>query len=234
MASAVSLADRHALVTAAVGPLGRSVAVALAEAGATVSVTTLHDALAEEVRANSVLNECWSAGSQGRAMTLDLTDPAAVEAAVETLEQEVAPLDIVVHGARTATGGSLSESTLEAWRGVLEADVTSAFVVAQVVGRRMLARGAGRFITLVPDEEAAWTSGVVAAAAHGAVLGLTRALAEEWDAVTAAPYGLTANALALASAEEAPARALIALAWEAGASVQGQVVTASSVPAARE
>ncbi len=86
----------HVLVAGVREPDGRALAVALAEAGASVSVTTRRAELAEEVTANSILNECWTFGGEGRALTLDLTDGAAVTAALESLEADLAPLDAVV------------------------------------------------------------------------------------------------------------------------------------------
>ena len=91
-----SLDGRHVLVAGVREPDGRALAVALAEAGAAVSVTTRRAELAEEVTANSILNECWTFGQEGRALTLDLTDPAAVADALDDLEADLAPLDAVV------------------------------------------------------------------------------------------------------------------------------------------
>ena len=91
-----ALDGRHVLVAGVREPDGRALAVALAEAGAAVSVTTRHAELAEEVTANSILNECWTFGREGRALTLELTDPEAVAAALDGLEAELAPLDAVI------------------------------------------------------------------------------------------------------------------------------------------
>ena len=69
-ANPFDLSGRNAIVTGAVGPLGRALATALAEVGANVSVTTTHDSAEEETAANSILNECWSHGRKGIAHAL--------------------------------------------------------------------------------------------------------------------------------------------------------------------
>src|SRR5258708_38104094 len=65
------LTGKHALLTGATGALQRALAVALADAGANVSLTTLHDDPSEEVRAHSILNECWSFGRKGEVRRVD-------------------------------------------------------------------------------------------------------------------------------------------------------------------
>ena len=150
MAHIFSLAGKHALVTGATTPLARALAVGLAEAGATVSVTTTHAVLAEEVEANSILNECWAAAStSGQAKTIDLTDPAAVQAAVAELEAAVAPIDILVNATHGANIKPTLEATLADWQTEVDRNATTAFVACQAVGKGMVARGRGRIINLV-------------------------------------------------------------------------------------
>ena len=182
MAHMFSLAGRHALVTGAIGPLARALAVALAEAGATVSVTTLHDDRAEEVEANSILNESWAAGSRGgQAKTVDLTDPAAVESAVTALEDGVGPIDILVNAAHGANVKPVLEASLADWQRELDRNVTSVFVACQAVGRRMVPRARGRIINLVSVvHDRGVPNCVLFGASQGAVLGLTKSLAIEW------------------------------------------------------
>ena len=125
VSAADGLAGRHALVAAAREPEGRALALALAAAGATVSVATARDDRAEEVTAHSILNECWTLGRDGRALRLDLADPAAAEDALDGLEAAVAPLDaLVIAPPREGDGDA------------------SAF--AEAAARRMAERGVGR------------------------------------------------------------------------------------------
>ena len=89
---------KHALVTGATTDIARALAVALAEAGAKVSVTTNAVLTDQEVFANSILNECWAAsGEEGKSFTLDLTDADGFMEAIESLEQELGPVDILVN-----------------------------------------------------------------------------------------------------------------------------------------
>lgn len=200
MAHIFSLAGRHALVTGATTPLARALAVALAEAGANVSVTTTRDARAEEVQANSILNECWAAaGVSGRALTLDLSDPVAVEAAVTALERDVAPIDILVNATHEANVKPVLEASLDDWRTEIDRNATTAFVACQAVGRRMVARGGGRIINLVSVvHDRGVPNCVMFSASQAAVLGLTRTLGIEWGRGPADTLSrVTVNALGL-------------------------------------
>ena len=126
-----ALDGRHVLVAGVREPDGRALAVALAEAGAAVSVTTRRADLAEEVTANSILNECWTFGREGRALTLDLADASAVAAALATLEADLAPLDALVAPLPPADAPD---------------------VIASAAAERMAARGAGAVVLPTGDE----------------------------------------------------------------------------------
>ncbi|MBM3139891.1 MAG: SDR family oxidoreductase [Chloroflexi bacterium] len=194
------LSGKHALVTGATGPLQRALAVALADAGANVSVTTLHDAQAEEVQANSILNECWSFGRRGEARRLDLTDAGAVERAVDELERSVGPFDILVNGVHEANVKPVVETTPAEWERELARNATSVFVATRAVGRRMLERGKGRVVTLVSIiEDRGIPNCATFGASQGAVLGFTRSAGIEW-----ARRGVTVNALGLGFFDELP------------------------------
>ena len=177
-----NLKGKHALVTGATGPLARAAAVALAEAGATVSATTLRRNQRDEVEANSILNECWAAGSQdGQAKTVDLTDYASVEAAVEALEGSVGPIDILVNAAHSANIKPVLASSVADWKEELDRNATAVFTPTLAVGKKMVPRGRGRVINFVSN---LYDRGVpncaIYGASQGAVLAFTKNLGIEW------------------------------------------------------
>lgn len=193
------LSGKHALVTGATGPLQRALAVALADAGADVSVTTLDDDRAQEVEANSIANECWSYGRRGAAKRLDLTDGDAVERVVGELESEIAPIDILVNGVHEANIKPIEDTTPAEWERELARNATSVFVATRAVGKGMLARGKGRVVTLVSIlEDRGVPNCATFGASQGAILGFTRSAGLEW-----ARRGVTVNALGLGFFDEA-------------------------------
>ena len=200
MAGFFDLSGKHALVTGAVGPLGRALAVALAEAGADVSVTTLNDSAEEETRAHSILNECWAVGRKGEARRVDLTSADAVAAAVASIEAAVAPIDILVNAQHGANVQPILESSLADWERELGRNASSVFVTSQAVARRMLERGHGRIINLVSVlHDRGVPNCALFSASQGAVMGFTRAAGIEW-----ARGGVTVNALGVGFYDDVP------------------------------
>lgn len=196
--SSDGLAGRHALVAGAAEGLGRELATALAAAGAAVSVTTHHDDFAEEVTANSILNECWTYGREGRAFRLDLTDLEAVAEAFLQLEQDVAPIDVLVSLAFEAPPPPGPDDAPGDWSAAIEAGATPAFVLARAVGPSMVSRRTGLIAAVLPPAPEARADAPLRAA-RAAVVGLCEGLAAEW----------AESGVAVAWLEEAPAPQLI-------------------------
>ncbi|MPZ22816.1 MAG: hypothetical protein GEU28_04600 [Dehalococcoidia bacterium] len=96
MTESLPLAGRHAAVVGAVDALARAVAVALAEAGALVSTTTLSADEQQLFYANSILNEAWALGRAGAAITIEGTSVQGLADALDSLERQSGKLDIIV------------------------------------------------------------------------------------------------------------------------------------------
>jgi NAD(P)-dependent dehydrogenase (short-subunit alcohol dehydrogenase family) len=181
------LDGRHALVTGAGRGLGRACAIALAEAGATVTLLSRsEDELAH------VAAEIEALGSSADLVVADVTDPHDVEQAVAAAAAHDG-LWICVNNAGVNRPGPTVGLALDDWDLVQDVNVRGTFLVTQAVARVLLDRGrGGRVINMSSQmgvvgfpERAAYC------AAKHAVNGLTKALAVEW-----APLGITVNAVA--------------------------------------
>ena len=194
------LNGKHALVTGATGPLQRALAVGLAEAGADVSLTTATAEMAEEVQANSILNECWSIGRRGEALTLDLADEAAVEEAVAGLEERIGPIGILVNASHEAVVKPFVEMAPEEELGLFDRNVRRVLIPTRVVGKRMLERGQGRVVNVASIlSDRGVPNCAVFSATQGAIVGFTKALGIEWIR-----QGVTVNALGIGFYEDVP------------------------------
>jgi len=194
------LSGRHALVTGAIGPLGSSLALALAEAGADVSITTLRDDAEEEAAATAISSAVRELGRNGSICRVDLTDPKAVEAVVDNLETDIAPFDILVNSQHGANIKPVLDTTVDEWQREFDRNATSVFVATQAVGRRMVARGYGRIVTLVSIlHDRGIPNAAIFGASQGAVMGYTKSLGLEWGR-----SGVTVNSLGLGFFDDVP------------------------------
>ena len=192
------LSGKHALVTGATGPVQRALAVGLAEAGADVSLTTTTDQIDEEVETNSILNECWSIGRRGEAITVALADEAALETAVAGLEERIAPIDILVNASHAAPIAPFLDTNAAEDAAAFTANVASVLNPTRVVGRRMVERGSGRVINLASIlHDRGVPNCALYSATQGAIVGFTKALGIEWIR-----QGVTVNALGIGFYEE--------------------------------
>jgi len=185
-----SLKGQTALVTGASSGLGVVMARALAKAGADVAVLARR-----KDRLDSVAQEIAQLGVRTHAVAADVTDDAALEAAVTQAEAALGPIGILVNAAGISPLGRAERHSRDKWDAALAVNVTAVFLASQVVGRRMIERGGpGRIIQIssVMAQGANPVHRVVGySASKGAVDNLTRQLAVEW-----APYGITVNAIA--------------------------------------
>ena len=176
-----------ALVTGSSRGIGRGVAVALAEAGASVAVTARrHQDL------DGILAELRTAGHTAIGVELDVRDTGSIGRAVEQVVQALGPIDILVNNAGMQRLRLALEVTEDDWDAVLDTNLRGAFFVAQAVGRGMVERGCGRIVNIA--SLAAFRAGRERAAYNSSKAGLamlTRTLAIEWG-----PAGVTVNGVA--------------------------------------
>lgn len=182
--SAFSLTGRTALVTGAGRGIGQAIAVGLAACGADVALAGRGD-----------MDETKSAVAQfGRSAELvhaDLTDVDGARAAAAEIAARI-DIDIVVNNAGMIDRRPSLEVTPLQWQTVQNVNATSMFFITQALAEPMLRRGSGKVINIASllSFEGGMRVASYAASKH-AVVGMTRALANEW-----APHGVQVNAIA--------------------------------------
>lgn len=167
------LDGRRALVAGASSGIGEGCAVALAEAGAEVTLAARSagklEALAEALR---------GAGWSATPLPLDVTDTGAAARAVA----EHGPFDILVNSAGLARHGPAAETAAEDFDAVAAVNLRAAYFLAQSVARGLIAAGRpGSLVTI--SSQMAHVGGVdraVYCATKHAVEGFTKAMAVEW------------------------------------------------------
>jgi gluconate 5-dehydrogenase len=181
-----NLEGRTALVTGSSRGLGKAIAIGLGEAGAALVINGVDAKRCEDTAA-----ELCALGLKARPAAFDVADEDAVVAAIEKLDAEGVEIDILVNNAGIQLRKPMIELTSAEWHKVLDTNLTSAFLVAREIAKRMLPRGRGKIINigslmsgLARPTVAPYT------AAKGGVKLLTQSMTAEW-----APHGIQSNAI---------------------------------------
>jgi gluconate 5-dehydrogenase len=181
-----SLKDRTALITGSSRGLGRAMAEGLAAAGARVVLNGT-----DRSRLSSAAAEMRAAGHSVHEAAFDVTDEAAIVATFERLDAEGIDIDILVNNAGIQLRKPMVELSTAEWRKVIEANLTSAFVIGREAAIRMIPRGHGKIINIGSlTSELARATVAPYTVAKGGIKMLTRAMAAEWAA-----HGIQANAI---------------------------------------
>jgi 3-oxoacyl-[acyl-carrier protein] reductase len=181
-----SLTGRVALVTGASRGIGRAIARQLAEQGAIVVVAARGDHAQETAR------ELTAAGHVAEAVTLDVTDYAAVETLPGEIISRHGRLDIVVSNAGIARDQLLMRTKREDWDVVVATNLTATFVLAQAAIRPMIRQRGGRIIAVGSVVGQTGNAGQTSyAASKAGLMGFAKALARE-----VASRGITVNVVA--------------------------------------
>ena len=185
------LAGRTALVTGAFSGLGLHFARVLAAHGARVALAGRRIELGRAVAAE--IGAAVARRDDVRAYGLDVTDAAAVADTLGRIAGEMGAPAIVVNNAGTVARAPSLELDEDAWRGVIDVNLSGVFRVAQASAREMVKAGMRGSIVNIASIMGLRVRAQVAAyaASKAAVVQLTHALALEW-----AEHGIRVNALA--------------------------------------
>jgi NAD(P)-dependent dehydrogenase (short-subunit alcohol dehydrogenase family) len=185
----MALFGTRALVTGGGRGIGRSISLALAEAGADVALSYRANPDAAEATAAAIRD----LGRRAFALRAEMGDPAQVLGLVEESVAALGGLDIVVGNAGMHHRTPFLEMSLEEWGEVLDADLRAPFVLGQAVARQMIAQGQGGRIILISSISAdvAFPNLVHYQAAKAGVRMLGRGMALEL-----APHRITVNMVA--------------------------------------
>src|SRR5436190_646399 len=183
------LTGQVAVVTGGNRGIGRGIALGLAEAGAAVAVFGRNDEKNQQV-----LSELKAIGVPAVAVKVDMTNRAALEPALNTVESELGSVSILVNNAGNVSlsGGVMNERP-EDWDCVIETQLNSVFLLCKLAARSMIRENSGKIINIA-SMYSFFGSGLVPSysAAKGAIVQLTKSMAIEF-----APHNVQVNAIAL-------------------------------------
>jgi len=175
---------RVAVVTGGGSGMGRSICEHLARRGDRVAVLDLNGGAAAEVA-----EQMASDGARAVACEVDVTDRAAVDAAMRTVREELGPVEILVTSAGMAAFEPFADITIESWNRIIDVNLTGTFHSVQSAITDMVAARWGRIVTISSSSAQRGSPRMVHyAASKGGVIAMTKALAREY-----APFGITVN-----------------------------------------
>jgi D-threitol dehydrogenase (NAD+) len=175
------LDGKVALVTGGASGIGAAIVDTFVAKGARVAVVDLDgDAAAKKAAEHGGLASGYGC---------DVTDPSAVDAAVDAVLAEYGHIDILVNSAGVAILAPAEDLTVSAFDTTISVNLKGTFLVCQAVGRHLLAQGSGKIINLASQAASvALDQHVAYCASKFAVVGLSKVLASEW-----AGRGVTVN-----------------------------------------
>jgi citronellol/citronellal dehydrogenase len=187
------LDSRVAFVAGASRGIGRDVSMALARAGASVAVAARTEEpgkLAGTI--HSVVEAIRAEGGNALPVVCDVTDESSVQAAVDRVNDELGPIDILVANAGALWMGKTLDTPLKRWELCMRVNLTGTFLVTRAVLPSVMEHKRGSLIAIT-------TTGVFQTELGSNAYWVSKAGIERYYAGLAtelAPYNVAANCLA--------------------------------------
>jgi 2-deoxy-D-gluconate 3-dehydrogenase len=185
MNSPFDLTGKSAIITGASTGLGKGMTLGLAAAGADVM-------LVDRTQCEETAKEVASLGRRAVMQKADLSQMESIEAVVGKAIEEFGKVDILVNNAGIIRRTPALEFSEKDWDEVMAINAKTVFFLSQAAGRDMAKRKYGKIINVA--SLLSFQGGIIVpsyAASKGAVMQVTKALANEW-----APLGINVNAIA--------------------------------------
>jgi len=185
MSDLFSVEKKRAIVTGGSRGIGLALAKGLHEAGAEVTI------FYNSTDVRGVL-ETMQTGAKVHAVKCNMMDRQQIEQSVNEALRLMGGVDILVNCAGVQKRCPSEEFTAGDWDWIIEVNLTSVFLVTQIVGREMLKQGHGKIINLASMNTFVALPNIVAyVASKGGIGQMTKAFANEWGA-----RGINVNAIA--------------------------------------
>lgn len=182
------LKGKKAYVTGGARGIGKCAAIALAQAGADIAIVDWDIQEAEKTA-----KELEVYGVKTIAVKTDVTKPDDVDRMIDAILKAFGTIDIAFNNAGICINEKAEEMSFEAWKKVIDVNLTGVFLTSQAVGRVMIKNGKGTIINTAsmsghivnyPQPQSAYN------ASKAGVIMLTKSLAVEW-----APHNVRVNSI---------------------------------------
>ncbi|EAG7397473.1 D-threitol dehydrogenase [Listeria monocytogenes] len=178
-----NITDKVAVVTGAASGIGKAMAELFSEKGAYVVLLDIKEDV-KDVAAK--INP-----SRTLALQVDITKKENIEKVVAEIKKVYPKIDILANSAGVVLLEKAEDLPEEYWDKTMELNLKGSFLMAQIIGREMIATGGGKIVNMASQASViALDKHVAYCASKAAIVSMTQVLAMEW-----APYNINVNAI---------------------------------------
>lgn len=186
-----NLSGKTALISGGGRGIGKTIALALAEAGADVVIASRDEQACAETAKGIVV----ATGRKALSQRLDVTERGSVEEVIKLAREKLGSVDILVNNSGATWGAPFEEMPLERWERVINVNLTGTFLMCQSVIPIMRSQKWGRIVNIASVAGLRGSPPFMHASGYSASKGGIIALTKEL-AVKLAEHGITVNAIA--------------------------------------